>query len=47
MVGCWLTDGVRVGGSGNGIEWRAASLPVFSRVKSNEVGIDGTMDQQV
>ena len=29
------------------MEWRAASLRVFSRVRSNEVGIDVTIDQQV
>ena len=44
MVACWLRDEVRVSGSGNGMEWCAASLRVFSRVWSNEVGIDVTID---
>jgi hypothetical protein len=47
MVGCWLKDGVRDSGSGNGMEWCAASLRVISRVRSNKVGIDVTIDQQV
>jgi hypothetical protein len=47
MVGCWLKDGVRASGSGNGMEWCAASLRVIPRVRCNEVGIDVAIDQQV